>query len=83
MASSRGVYGVEKREGVSVSVMGFVMESVMEDTIGKEMGEDWVCSEPIVGVSRVEQREDRSASWVADKHGGGWSWWWLWQVERR
>ena len=51
--------------------MGFVMESVMEDTIGKEMGEDWVCSEPIVRVSRVEQREDRSASWVADKHGGG------------
>jgi hypothetical protein len=44
-----GVYGVEGREGVSVSVMG----SIMEDTIGKEMGEDWVYSEPIVGVSRV------------------------------
>ena len=65
MASSKGVYGVERREGVSLSVMGFVME----DTIGKEMGEGWVCSEPIVGVSRVEQREDRSVSWVANKHG--------------
>ena len=44
---------MEEREGVSVSVKG----SVMEDTIGKELGEGWDCSGLIVGVSRVEQRE--------------------------
>ena len=57
-----GVYGVERREGNSVSMVKIGLESEPEDTIVREVGEEWDRSETDMGVSGVEQREDRSVS---------------------
>jgi hypothetical protein len=75
-----GVYGVERREGNSVSMVKFGLESEPEDTIGREVGEEWDRSETDMGVSGVEQREDRSVSGmqgrgVGDKQVSEEAWW--------
>ena len=51
-----GVYGVERREGNSVSMVKIGLESEPEDTIAREVGEEWDRSETDMGVSGVEQR---------------------------
>ena len=75
-----GVYGVERREGNSVSMVKFGLESEPEDTIGREVGEEWDRSETDMGVPGVEQREDRSVSGmqgrgVGDKQVSEEAWW--------
>jgi hypothetical protein len=63
MASSRGVYGVEALAGrEEVTIMG---------PVGKETGEGWVCSEPIVGVSRVEALAGREEVTITGPDSGG------------
>ena len=71
---------MERREGNSVSMVKFGLESDPEDTIGREVGEEWDRSETDMGVSGVEQREDRSVSGmqgrgVGDKQVSEEAWW--------
>ena len=80
VSSFWGVYGVERREGNSVSMVKFGLESEPEDTIGREVGEEWDRSETDMGVTGVEQREDRSVSGmqgrgVGDKQVSEEAWW--------
>ena len=75
-----GVYGVERREGNSVSMVKIGLESEPEDTIVREVGEEWDRSETDMGVTGVEQREDRSVSGmqgrgVGDKQVSEEAWW--------
>ena len=63
-----------------MSMVKFGLESDPEDTIGREVGEEWDRSETDMGVSGVEQREDRSVSGmqgrgVGDKQVSEEAWW--------
>ena len=57
--------GLEERESSSVSVVKFGLESMTEDMIGREVEEEWDCSETVIGMSGLEQREDGSVSMVS------------------
>ena len=63
--------GLEERESSSVSVVKFGLESMTEDMIGREVEEEWDCSETVIGMSGLEQREDGSVSMVSGMQGRG------------
>ena len=63
--------GLEERERSSVSVVKFGLESMTEDMIGREVEEEWDCSETVIGMSGLEQREDGSVSMVSGMQGRG------------
>ena len=63
--------GLEERERSSVSVVRFGLESMTEDMIGREVEEEWDCSETVIGMSGLEQREDGSVSMVSGMQGRG------------
>jgi hypothetical protein len=58
-------------ESSSVSVVRFSLEAMTEDIIGREVGNEWDCSETVMGMSGLEQREDGSVSMVSGMQGRG------------
>jgi hypothetical protein len=44
---------------------------VQEGMIGREVKEEWDCSETVMGTSGLEQREDGSVSMVSGMQGKG------------